>query len=118
MATHGNWSSAVYRVHVEGRTPGCSGKAPMVTMVCALPSATTYLGSHHEAVYLAAITAMSDALRAGHANLAITPPSEHLVEQMNGNWEVGDELRSFHDVAVILTRHFASVTWSIAPRTS
>lgn len=72
MATHGNWSSAVYRVHVEGRTPGCSGKGPMVTMVGALPSATTYVGSHHEAVYLAAITAMSDALRAGHANLAIT----------------------------------------------
>lgn len=104
-------------VHVEGRTPGPFGVAPMVTLENGTPEPPTYVGSHHEAVYLAAIVAMSDALIAGVADIHFTSPSEHLVNQMNGTWEVGPGLEPYHRLAQHIVPRFASVTWAVAPRT-
>lgn len=106
-----------HRIHVEGRTPGSFGKAPMITLVNGVPSPSSYVGSHHEAVYLSAIVEMADALALGHDRLAVTSPSELLVHQMDGTWEVGDELRAFHALAHMLAERFKSISWSVAPQT-
>lgn len=107
----------VHHIHVEGRTPGPKGKADMVPMSGGAPKPVGYPGSHHEAVYLAAIMEMADAQQRGIEHVVMTSPSEHLVEQMNGRWEVGPELRSFHEVASIIAARFADITWNLAPRT-
>lgn len=108
----------LYRaVHVEGRTPGPRGMAPMVTVQDGAESDIVEVGSHHEAVYIAAIIALAEALRNGEEGLVVTSPSDHLVEQMNKRWKVGDELRGYHAILRPLAGMFrGGVTWKKAPR--
>lgn len=105
-------------VHVEGRTPGPRGKAPMVTVEDGAESETDYEGSHHEAVYLSAVIALAEALRNGERGLRVTSPSDHLIGQMNGDWEVGEELHPYHELLKLLEGLFSEgVKWEKAPRT-
>ena len=104
-------------VHVEGRTPGSPGLAPMVTVANGVPSPPIISGSHHEAVYLAAIEEMARMLQQGVTHLVVTSPSEHLVEQMRRKWKVGPELDPLHRLAVLLEGMFTKVDWDLAPRT-
>lgn len=109
---------AVYTLHVEGRTPGPLGKAPMVTLENGKSASLQYDGSHHEAVYLAAIGALVDAALKKQKNLVITSPSEHLIYQMKGTWKVGPELEKLHSILKLMASLFKKVDWDIADRTS
>lgn len=104
-------------IHVEGRTPGNPGMATIVTVIDGTARTQPFTGSHHEAVYLAAISAMADALMAGVTDVDMTSPSEHLVGQMRATWGVGPELEDLNRALTLVAARFFSVSWSIAPRT-
>lgn len=109
----------VLKLHVEGRTPGPRGKAPMVTLEGGKSSKLQLDGSHHEAVYLAAIGALAKAALNNKKHLIVTSPSEHLIYQMQGTWEVGPELETFHSILTLMASSlFLKVDWDIADRTS
>lgn len=103
-------------IHVEGRTPGPAGIAPMVSLKEGIPEPVGYEGSHHVAVYLAAIGAMVDAASRGVDHLIMTSPSEHLVKQVNGDWRP-DKMSDLFQVVDILRKQFKKVEAAIAPRT-
>jgi ribonuclease HI len=109
-------SSSVHHVHVEGRTPGPLGLAPMVVLENGSAEPPICVGSHHIAVYLSAIVTMAEALRSGITTIAITTPSNHLIEQVAGRWEVCNTLRPYRDFVRVLEKGFSSVTWAVAPR--
>lgn len=103
----------VFKLHVEGRTPGPKGKSLMLTLKNGKSTALQSDGSHHEAVYLAAIRALVDAALKNKTNLLVTSPSEHLIYQMQGTWKVGPELDKLHNILTLMASLFVKVEWDI-----
>lgn len=108
--------SKYHHVHVEGRTPGPRGKAPMVTLENGELAKLDFEGSHHEAVYLAAIAVLVEAALAQETTVLVTLPFEHLIRQMQRDWDVGPKLQKVHDILTLVASLFENVAWDIAAR--